>query len=139
MFPNKKVAECYPSVNIDKQPAFEDVDANGDGKITKLEAIEWGEKACIPDEMVRQLFHDADGNRDGGIDKAEWGLSGEDTELEKRFDQHADKKTESDDEYHEVELPKFDTFDLNGDGKLEEYEVKDAFMWEMRMTHFGIP
>eukprot|EP00747_Dinoflagellata_sp_TGD_P138608 gnl/TRDRNA2_/TRDRNA2_175795_c0_seq1.p1 gnl/TRDRNA2_/TRDRNA2_175795_c0~~gnl/TRDRNA2_/TRDRNA2_175795_c0_seq1.p1 ORF type:complete len:368 (-),score=126.89 gnl/TRDRNA2_/TRDRNA2_175795_c0_seq1:78-1181(-) len=132
MFPEKKVADCYPQVDVNKEPSFEDVDLNHDGKVTKQEAIEWGAKACIPDEMVRQLFHDTDGNRDQYIDKAEWGVGGEDTALEKKIDERADPKTEGDDEYHEVYMPKFDVFDLNDDGVLEESEVFDAFMFEMR-------
>merc|ERR1719379_3386411 len=74
-----QIADCHPSVDVTVPPTFYDIDTepegglfkditgNGDGLITMEEALAWGRKACIPDEMMRQLFSETDTNQDGMV------------------------------------------------------------------------
>jgi len=126
-----EVLGCTPEVDLKKAPDFKDLDTNGDGVIDAEESLAWNEKACVPDEMSEQIFHQADTNQDKVIDKSEWKEAGEDTKHEQAMDKALEKVSEGDDEYNPVQNPPFKEFDHNDDGALDESEQKDAFKHEV--------
>lgn len=137
-----QIQDCTPTVDIKEEPTFEDIDTegggllepitgSGDGYITMEEAQAWAAKACIPDEMMSQLFSETDLNQDGKVDSEEFEAAGEDTELEKKMDKEFDKVLpEGDDEVNTADMPDFNTFDENGDGFLTVDEVEATFKLE---------
>merc|ERR1719329_931774 len=83
----EKIGKCHPVVDLGVSPGFFDIDANGDGYITDHEAIAYGNKMCVPDEMTIQIFMAADVRpHDGRVTPAEFRKSGEDTLAEKLID-----------------------------------------------------
>jgi len=129
----EKVKKCVPIVSLDSSPSFTDIDSNGDGHITSDEAIAYGNKMCVPDEMTRQIFTAADVSpQDGKMTQIEFNAAGEDTLVEKAIDKGADQPSEGDNEYHEVVLPDFESWDRDKDGFLTEPEAFNAFMWELK-------
>lgn len=137
----KKIGKCAPVVGLDASPNFSYIDSNGDGYITSDEAIAYGNKMCVPDEMTSQIFMAADVSpQDGKVTKMEFNASGEDTIIEKAIDRAADVPTEGDNEYHEVSLPDFKSWDRDRDGFLTEREAFNAFMHELKrrnVAHHG--
>merc|ERR1719272_2175134 len=130
--------QCIPTVKPENIK-FEDVDQNGDGAITKVEAYAFGEKMCEPNERVNDLFNMADVNADGKVSKDEFEDRGENQVIEHGIDQVIDKLSPGEDEYAECSLPPFEKFDKDQDGFLHEWELADAFMFELdRRAGFGI-
>lgn len=130
--------QCLPTVNPE-EVTFADVDLNGDGEITKPEAYAFGEKMCEPNERVNDLFGMADVNADGVISKKEFNGRGENQVIEHGVDETLDKLMPGDDEYAECSLPPFSHFDKDHDGFLHEWELADAFMFELdRRAGFGV-
>lgn len=129
----EKIGPCVPIVGLDSSPTFSDIDSNGDGDITSDEAIAYGNKMCVPDEMTQQIFTAADVSpQDGRVTQIEFNASGEDTLVEKAIDKGADLPSEGDNEYNEVVLPDFESWDRDKDGFLTEPEAFNAFMWELK-------
>lgn len=137
----EKIESCKPVVDLEVSPNFSDIDANGDGRITAHEAIAYGNKMCVPDEMTIQIFMAADNApHDGRVTPAEFSASGEDTLAEKVIDRAADGPTEGDNEYSEASLVSFDTWDQDKDGFLQKDEAFQAFMHELKrrnVAHHG--
>lgn len=131
------VLDCAPQVDIDKAPTLDDLDTKQDGVIDQEEAREWGRKCCVQDEMVEQIFSEADTNQDDKINKEEFEDSGENTENEDAIDEALEKHSEGDDEYNQVQAPPLEEFDENKDGSLDENEHKDAVKFEMERRGEG--
>jgi len=130
------IADCKPTVDIEQKPKFEEVDGpDQDGAIDVDEAIAYGEKACIPSEMMEQLFSECDLNQDKVISKddpAEWSKCGEDTHMESEMDEAFEEKTQGDDEVNTHDLPDFDTWDTHPkDGRLSEREIEQILLWQI--------
>lgn len=126
-----KVGSCQPLVDIHDKPVFDKLDTDRDQLITSEEFVSYGNKMCIPDEMTVQMFSHADTNHDSKLDRHEFLAAGEDTRMESAADAFADPATQGDNEYTEAFMPKFEDWDLNRDGVLEEAEVFNAFMYEL--------
>merc|ERR1719375_393822 len=114
------VTDCESQV--DGPPSFDDMDANSDGGVTMDEAIEFGHKMCVPDEMTQQIFH-----------------VGEDTAVEEAIDEALTNSTHGDDESNIVQSPtdengnkEIEIFDENGDGSLDEPEIDKVAEFEMQ-------
>lgn len=139
----EEVPSCIPEEGYDAStiPEFDTLDINRDGVIDGDEAFTFGEKACIPDEMVGQLFSEADLNQDKVIEKNEWKAGGEDTKNEQAMDEALEKVSQGDDESNTVQNPPMTEFDKNNDGSLDEDESKDVFEHELgrRTEHEPIP
>lgn len=130
----EEVKDCVPEST--DQPAFEDVDQDGDGLITPQEFRVMTDKMCIPSEMGEQMFSEADmAPRDGTIEITEWEEAGEDTAAEETVDDFADEQMGGDDEHHEVKLPPFDTFDSNTDGAIDDDELAKIITFEIQRRH----
>lgn len=137
----EEVAECTPTVDLEKVPQFTDLDTNGDGVIDYEESAAWSEKACVPDEMSEQVFSEADLNQDKVIDEAEFKEAGEDSKNEEAMDEALEKTSEGDDEYNSVQNPPLEEFDENKDGSLDNAEAKEVFEHELerRTEHEEVP
>lgn len=130
------VTDCESQ--IDGPPSFDDMDANSDGGVTMDEAIEFGHKMCVPDEMVQQIFHDGDVNQDNVLTKEEYDNVGEDTAVEEAIDEALTNSTHGDDEANIVQSPtdengnkEIEIFDENKDGTLDEPEFDNAAKFEL--------
>jgi len=138
-----EVPGCVPEegYDVNTEPEFDTLDTNRDGVIDGDEAFTFGEKACIPDEMVGQLFSEADLNYDKVIEKSEWKFGGEDTKNEQAMDDALEKVSEGDDESNTVQNPPMTEFDKDNDGSLDAEESKDVFEHELgrRTEHEKIP
>jgi len=132
-----EVLDCAPEVDIDKAPTLEEIDTKQDGVIDEEEAKNWGHKACVPDEMTEQIFHQADKNVDHTIDAEEFARSGEDTVHEEAIDDALEKDSEGDDEYNPVQTPPLEEFDDNNDGGLDKEEHSDAVDFEKERRDEG--
>jgi len=130
-------AACVPQVCIDRPPKLEELDANEDGVIDQDEVRAWGHAACVTDEMVDQIFSQADTNQDGVITAKEYKGAGENTEHEVAVDKALEKHSEGDDEYNQVQAPPLREFDENDDGALDKKEHKDAVKLEMERRGEG--
>lgn len=108
-------------------PDFDQLDTNGDGVIDGYEAEQFARRACIPDEMIMQIFQEADLNYDKKIEKDEWKSAGEDTVNEKVMDDALEDVSQGDDEYNTVQNPKITEFDYNKDGTLDKDEYHKVF------------
>jgi len=129
---NDTIADCVPDPEIaDSDATFEDVDDNADGVVTADEAVAFGERMCVSDEMTTQIFHMADANQDGELTPEEYDAVGEESAAEEAMDKAADSVSEGDQEYSEVKPPQFEEFDKDGDGVLNEDEVAEAVMFEL--------
>jgi len=128
--------DCQPSFS--GTPEFRDVDLNGDGVITPVEAMKFGEAMCVSSEMVMQIFDMADSNRDKRVDAKEWGEVGEDTKAEQALDHAVDPLSQGDEEYAETKLPQFEEFDENQDGVLDDREMDKVLMFELRRRFPGL-
>lgn len=126
------IADCIPQIDVDEPPTFDEVDTSKDGIIDSDEALAYGNKACIPDAFMMQLFEETDLDQDKQVTREEFDRSGEDTALEEEIDAAFDKPTQGDDEINTVDLPDFDVFDKNEDGVLDETELGGAFRLEMQ-------
>merc|ERR1719252_270938 len=139
----EEVVECVPQDGYEEGSGvnLEKMDTNKDGVISVDEAIDFGEKACIPDEMVMQLFSEADLNQDKVISSDEFKDAGEDTKTEEAMDEALEDASEGDDESNTVEAPPITEFDKNNDGALDKEEATDAFEHELekRTEHESIP
>jgi len=140
----KEVPQCAPMPGYEAgtTPTFKQLDVNGDGVINEYEALDFSAKACIPDEMVFQIFAEADSNKDKLIEKSEWKEgAGEETVNEKAMDDALEDVSEGDDEYNPVQNPPFVEFDKNDDGALDKKEQHDMFEHEIdrRTEHADIP
>lgn len=124
----ERVRSCVPQ--FEGSPKFTDIDANGDSVISKSEIIGFAKKMCVSDEMIRQMFHEADRNQDGDVNPIEFDKGGEDTQLEEGVDMMMDTHTGGDDEYNPVKLPALEAFDADGDKKLSKEELRDALFFE---------
>lgn len=125
---DSSIANCSPV--FDGEPTFRNIDTNHDNFISKAEFEDMSHKMCIPDEMSLQLWNEADANGDGVITNIEFENVGEDTQAEEGIDKIVDPDTEGDDEYNEVKMPAFDTFDQNSDGKIDMKEFVDLLTLE---------
>jgi len=132
----EKVGNCSPKIT--ESPTFEEVDSNGDGVIDEDESVRVGHKMCVPDEMVTQLFLDADKNQDKKLTKEEFESVGEDTQVEEAIDGALQNETQGDDEFNPVQSPTdedgdkvIDVFDDNQDGTLDQNEFQDAAEFEL--------
>jgi len=132
-----EVSSCAPSVDVDKEPEMKDLDSNGDDSVTKDEAEAYGRKACVPDEVVDQIFEEADANQDDKVEESEFKDAGEDTQMEEAIDEKLEGDKEGpegpftgDDENAVVDAPPFDDFDKNQDAQLDADEVKDVMEME---------
>merc|ERR1719443_1283611 len=126
------IADCVPDSELaDRTATFEDVDTNADGIVTADEALAFGEKMCVSDEMTMQIFHMADANQDKKLTPEEYNGVGEESAAEEAMDKAADSVSEGDQEYSEVKPPQFEEFDKDGDGVLNEDEVAEAVMFEL--------
>jgi len=139
----EEVPECVPQEGYEEgtTPTFDKLDTNKDGTIDEDEAISFGEKACIPDEMVMQLFSEADLNQDKVIGKDEFKAAGEDTKNEEAMDDALEEVSEGDDESNTVQNPPMTEFDENNDGSLDKEEATDMMEHEIerRTEHAPIP
>lgn len=137
----EEVPSCTPTIDLSKTPEFGDLDTNGDGVISVEESEEWGEKACVSDEMQTQVFQQADLNADHVIDKKEFEAAGEVTKNEQVMDKALEKVSEGDDEYNPVQNPPLEDFDANKDGALDKDEAKEMFEHELerRTEHEPVP
>lgn len=129
------VADCHPE--REAAPSFEDMDINGDGKVSEEEAKFRGQELCVPNEKTEQIFSHADANQDKAIDKGEFEDGGEDTKVEEAIDEALAPQWKGDDEYNEVQSPTdedgvkvMSNFDKNKDGTLDESEFDDAVEFE---------
>lgn len=127
----EEIAECTPTVDLEKVPQFADLDTNGDGVIDYEESAVWSEKACVPDEMSEQVFSEADLNQDKVIDMDEFKAAGEGSKNEEAMDEALEKVSEGDDEYNSVQNPPLEEFDENNDGALDTAEAKEVFEHEV--------
>lgn len=128
----QKIEGCEPSVDISTSPDFDDIDGDKDGSISREEAVAYGNRMCVPDEMTTQIFVAADRDRDELVSSAEFDSTGEDNLAEEAIDKMADPATQGDDEYAEASVPSFDAWDHDKDGYLQKGELFDAFMHEMK-------
>jgi len=128
--------DCEPTFS--GTPEFKDVDLNGDGVITPAEAAKFGETMCVTGEMVMQIFEMADSNRDKRVAASEWGEVGEHTEAEQALDHAVDPLSQGDEEYARTRLPRFEEFDGNADGVLDEREMENVLMFELRRRFPGL-
>jgi len=140
----EEVVSCAPQPGYDlgdKEPTLDDLDLNKDGVIEEEEAIEFGARACITDEIIRQIFSEADLNQDKVISKDEFASHGENTVQEKAIDDALEKVSEGDDETNTVQSPDMTEFDKNDDGALDKEEAKDAIEHELaqRTEHEEVP
>lgn len=129
------VPDCTPSV--EGKPTFEDIDADGNGLITAEEAISYGHKMCVSDEMVMQMFAKADADRDKEVTPAEFNSVGEEHAAEQVVDAAADPVTEGDQEYNEVHTPHFEEFDKDGDEVLSGDEIREVLVFELHRRYPG--
>jgi len=127
----EEIPECEPEVSIEEAPKFSDMDKNANGEITMTEAMWYGHKMCIPDEMVYQIMYHADVNGNHLVTPAEFQAAGERTYMEQIFDSYLDGFSEGEDEYERVTLPAFKEFDENGDGFLDGTEVQGMLKFEL--------
>lgn len=128
----EKIEGCEPSVDLGASPDFDDIDDDKDGSISREEAVAYGNRMCVPDEMTSQIFVAADRDGDDLVSSAEFDSTGEDNLAEEAIDKMADPATQGDDEYAEASVPDFDAWDYNKDGYLQKGEFFDAFMHEMK-------
>jgi len=128
--------DCQPTFS--GTPEFKDADLNGDGVITPDEAAKFGEKMCVSSEMVMQIFDMADSNRDKEVHAGEWDKVGENTEAEQALDHAVDPLSQGDEEYARTKLPRFEEFDGNSDGVLDEHEMDKVLMFELRRRFPGL-
>lgn len=134
--PGEKVPDCQPTFH--RTPQFNDVDLNHDGVITPEEAEEFGQKMCVSNEMVMQIFDMTDRNLDKKVDPKEFDQVGEDTKAEGALDKVVDPLSEGDDEYAPVKLPQFEEFDKNKDNILDQNEMEDVLMFELHRRFPGV-
>jgi hypothetical protein len=127
----KSIRDCKPSVSVDKVPTFKFVDADKSGGISYKEANAWGLKACVPNELVYQIFDLADKNRDKQVTPSEWKDMGEHTAFESTLDGFADQWTKGEDQYEPVHMPAFRHVDSNNDGELDDNEIMKLFKLEL--------
>jgi len=123
------IPSCRPQ--FEGKVTFEDVDGNGDGIVTADEALAFGEKMCVSDEMTMQMFQMADANQDKQLTPEEYSSVGEESAAEEAMDKATDSVSEGDQEYNEVKAPQFEEFDKDGDGLLNDDEVSKAIMFEL--------
>jgi len=129
---NGTIADCVPEYDPEGgQVAFEDVDSNADGLVSADEAIAFGEKMCVSDEMTMQIFDMADADQDKELTPEEWDSVGEESAAEEAIDKAVDSVSEGDQEYSEVKPPYFDDIDADGDGVLSKEEAEEALMLEL--------
>merc|ERR1719379_2910742 len=89
------IADCVPdSEFVDKDVTFEDVDSNADGIVTADEALAFGEKMCVSDEMTMQIFQMSDANQDKVLTPEEYNGVGEESAGEEAIDKAADSVSE---------------------------------------------
>lgn len=132
-----EILDCTPEVDMSQPPNLKDIDSKKDGVIDEDEAKEWGHKACVPDEMTEQIFHEADRNADHVITEDEFTDAGEETVQEEAVDKALEEHSEGDDEYNSVQAPPLNEFDENKDGGLDEAEHKKAVKFEMERRGEG--
>jgi len=128
----ESVPDCEPSIEFSPTTSFDLVDTDGDGRINWDELVAFGHKACVPDEMLRQLWDAANLDMDDSISKKEFNELGENTAIESVIDKWADRATQGEDQYEPVVLPDFHHVDADGDGKLNTDEVVNIFRSEMQ-------
>jgi len=136
----EEVLDCTPTVDTDKEPTMDDLDAKKDGVIDKDEAEAYGKKACVPDEMTDQIFEEADADQDNKITEEEFQEAGEDTVAEEKLDEalegsegdtpKGEAPFEGDDENAVVDNVDFDEVDDNKDGKIDEAEFHENAEFE---------
>jgi len=139
----EEVPECVPQEGYEEgtTPTFDKLDTDGNGEIDGSEAEIFAEKACIPDEMVMQLFSEADLNQDKLIDKKEFESAGEDTKNEVEMDKALEEESQGDDESNTVQNPPITEFDKDKDGGLDHEEATDMMEHEIgrRTEHADLP
>jgi len=128
----KSIPDCKPSLELDPNLDFKVVDFNSDGKLTRDEMNQWGEKACVPDELAQQIFDAGDADFNNEVSPDEYNAIGEDTDMENVIDKVADKTTEGEDQYEPVQLPAFRHVDSNADGQLDKDEIMNIFKQEIK-------
>jgi hypothetical protein len=124
------VLDCAPQVDIDHAPELEELDTNQNGAVSEEEAEAWGHKACVPDEVTDQIFHQADTNCDHQISEEEYEQSGEDTAQEEAVDKALEEQDTGDDEYNSVQTPPLEEFDEDDSGALDPQEHHEAVEFE---------
>jgi len=128
----KDIPDCKPSIPVEKVPSFDSVDTDEDGQISKKEVEAWGLKACVPNELVQQIFDIADSNYDAHVSHKEWKAIGENTDIEQVLDTFTDKLTRGEDQYEPVQLPAFRHLDVNSDEELDADEIMKLFKDEIK-------
>jgi hypothetical protein len=137
----EEVMTCTPTVDIEKEPEFADLDTNQDDKIDGDEAAAFFKKSCIPDEIGKQIFDNSDLNMDGSLDENEWNEAGEDSTNEQAMDGALEDVSAGDDEYNPVQNAPLEEFDENKDGALDNSEAHEMFEHELerRTEHEEVP
>lgn len=131
----EKVASCVPE--FEGEPTFDQVDEDSSGAISADEAIDMAHKMCVPDEMAMQIFVDADADANKELSQEEYEHSGEDTAIEAEVDAVADQKG-GDDQHHEVQVPTFEDWDVDGNGVLDEDEMMEVLAFALSARGFDV-